>query len=160
SSGSPTSGRTAATPPSECRWTWTGTAMSPSSPACCTTRSCVRPARRPPRRSSTRSRSGPLWTVSGASRRTTASRTRSSVGESEGSRVDGNLVGITRTGVELVSEGQYDGEGITEGPVWHPEGYLTFVRHHLSLLFKWTPETGKTEVIRENTGYGNGCTLD
>jgi gluconolactonase len=62
--------------------------------------------------------------------------------------------------VVLVSAGDYDGEGITEGPVWHPAGYLTFVRHHLSKLFRWSPDTDVTEVIRENTGYGNGCTLD
>jgi gluconolactonase len=62
--------------------------------------------------------------------------------------------------VELISEGSHDGEGITEGPLWHPAGYLTFVRHHLSQLLRWTPDTGETVVIRENTGYGNGCTLD
>ena len=72
-----------------------------------------------------------------------------------------NLTGIVRTDdIALVSEGSYNGDGITEGPVWHQDGYLTFVRHHLSQLFRWSPETSQTEVIRENTGYGNGCTLD
>ena len=48
----------------------------------------------------------------------------------------------------------------TEGPLWHPDGYLTFVdiqRHH---LLRWDPNTRTTSVIREGTGEGNGCTLD
>lgn len=75
--------------------------------------------------------------------------------------MQGSLHDIVKSDVvELVSEGDYDGEGITEGPLWHPEGYLTFVRHHLSQLLRWSPVTGETEIIRENTGYGNGCTFD
>ena len=48
----------------------------------------------------------------------------------------------------------------TEGPLWHPDGYLTFVdiqRHH---LLRWDPSARTTSVIREDTGEGNGCTLD
>jgi gluconolactonase len=52
-----------------------------------------------------------------------------------------------------------DGGIITEGPVWHPGGYLTFVRLRESQLVRWDPG-GTTTVIRENTGGGNGCTLD
>jgi gluconolactonase len=52
-----------------------------------------------------------------------------------------------------------DGGLITEGPVWHPGGYLTFIRLRESQLVRWDP-TGTTTVIRENTGGGNGCTLD
>src|SRR5215510_10524337 len=29
--------------------------------------------------------------------------------------------------------------GPTEGPLWHPEGYLTYVRHRESLLMRWDP---------------------
>ena len=68
---------------------------------------------------------------------------------------------IMRTGdVLLVSDGGYDGEGLTEGPIWHPGGFLTFVRHRLNLLFRWSPDTGQAVVIRENTGHAAGCTLD
>jgi gluconolactonase len=51
------------------------------------------------------------------------------------------------------------GGGASEGPVWHPEGYLTFVRFTQSKLVRWDPD-GTVTVIREDTGDGNGCTLD
>jgi gluconolactonase len=49
--------------------------------------------------------------------------------------------------------------GSTEGPLWHPAGYLTFVDMQLSRLLRWDA-TGGVQVIREQTGEGNGCTLD
>ena len=48
----------------------------------------------------------------------------------------------------------------TEGPLWHPGGYLTFVDLERQQLLKWDPQTRATTVVRENTGEGNGCTLD
>jgi gluconolactonase len=51
------------------------------------------------------------------------------------------------------------GGGATEGPLWHPGGFLTFVRLELSQLVRWEP-SGTATVIRENTGRANGCTLD
>jgi len=51
------------------------------------------------------------------------------------------------------------GLGNTEGPLWHPEGYLTFVDMSGSRLLRWDPDAG-VSVVRENTGEGNGCTLD
>ena len=51
------------------------------------------------------------------------------------------------------------GLGRTEGPLWHSGGYLTFVDLGGSRLLRWDPDGGVT-VIRENTGEGNGCTLD
>ena len=48
----------------------------------------------------------------------------------------------------------------TEGPLWHPGGYLTFVDLQREQLLKWDPQTRETTVVRENTGEGNGCTLD
>ena len=48
----------------------------------------------------------------------------------------------------------------TEGPLWHPGGYLTFVDLAREHLLKWDPNTGETTVVRENTGEGNGCTFD
>ena len=51
------------------------------------------------------------------------------------------------------------GFGRTEGPLWHPGGYLTFVDLEGSRLLRWDTN-GQVTVIRENTGEGNGCTLD
>ena len=51
------------------------------------------------------------------------------------------------------------GLGGTEGPLWHPEGYLTFVDMRGSRLLRWDAKGG-VSVVRENTGEGNGCTLD
>ena len=51
------------------------------------------------------------------------------------------------------------GFGATEGPLWHPQGYVTFVDIRRSLLVRWDP-SGKVTTVRENTGGGNGCTFD
>jgi len=51
------------------------------------------------------------------------------------------------------------GWGRTEGPVWHPEGYLTFVDLEGSRLLRWD-DNGQVSVVRQDTGEGNGCTLD
>ncbi len=49
--------------------------------------------------------------------------------------------------------------GNTEGPLWHPNGYLTFVSLTESRLYRWD-ETNGVSVVRENTGEGNGCAFD
>lgn len=49
--------------------------------------------------------------------------------------------------------------GDTEGPVWHPEGFLTFVHFRVGDLLRWDPD-GRVSVVRSDTGGGNGCTLD
>ena len=51
------------------------------------------------------------------------------------------------------------GWGRTEGPLWHAEGFVTFVDLAGSRLLRWDP-TGQVTVVREQTGEGNGCTLD
>jgi gluconolactonase len=51
------------------------------------------------------------------------------------------------------------GWGRTEGPLWHAEGYVTFVDLQGSRLLRWNPD-GQVTVVREQTGEGNGCTLD
>ena len=51
------------------------------------------------------------------------------------------------------------GLGRTEGPLWHAGGYLTFVDLGGSRLLRWDGDGGYS-VVRENTGEGNGCTLD
>ncbi|HXU90484.1 MAG TPA: SMP-30/gluconolactonase/LRE family protein [Methylomirabilota bacterium] len=51
------------------------------------------------------------------------------------------------------------GFGFTEGPLWHPDGFYYFVDIRANKLFRITP--GKPpEVVRENTGEGNGTTFD
>ena len=47
----------------------------------------------------------------------------------------------------------------TEGPLWHPDGFYYFVDVRKSLFYRLTPG-GKPEVLRENTGEGNGTTFD
>ncbi|MGH8059227.1 MAG: SMP-30/gluconolactonase/LRE family protein [Candidatus Entotheonellia bacterium] len=49
--------------------------------------------------------------------------------------------------------------GATEGPLWHLAGFLTFVDLRGSRLLRWDAATG-VRVVREETGEGNGCTLD
>ena len=49
--------------------------------------------------------------------------------------------------------------GPTEGPLWHPDDYLTYVRHRESMLMRWDGG-GEPVVVRTDTGEGNGCTLD
>jgi gluconolactonase len=51
------------------------------------------------------------------------------------------------------------GFGFTEGPLWHPDGFYYFVDIRQSALFRLTP--GKAaEVVRRETGEGNGTTFD
>ena len=51
------------------------------------------------------------------------------------------------------------GYGRTEGPLWHPGGYATFVDLEGSRLLRWDTN-GDVSVVREGTGEGNGCTFD
>jgi len=53
----------------------------------------------------------------------------------------------------------------TEGPVWHPDGYLLFSDIPASTIYQWTPgapEAGASEAIvyRSPSGHSNGLTLD
>ena len=51
------------------------------------------------------------------------------------------------------------GFGFTEGPLWHPDGFYYFVDIRQNVLFRLTP--GKAaEVVRTETGEGNGTTFD
>jgi gluconolactonase len=47
----------------------------------------------------------------------------------------------------------------TEGPVWHPDGYLIFSDITASRMYKWSPG-GVATVWREPSGNSNGLTLD
>ena len=47
----------------------------------------------------------------------------------------------------------------TEGPLWHPPGFLYFVDIRRSQLLRWVPGQ-QVDVAWENTDEGNGLTLD
>ena len=47
----------------------------------------------------------------------------------------------------------------TEGPVWHPDGYLLFSDIPANTIYKWTPD-GELEKYRSPSGNSNGLTLD
>ena len=47
----------------------------------------------------------------------------------------------------------------TEGPLWHPDGYLLFVDIRRAQILRLVPG-GDPEIIRENSGDANGMTLD
>jgi len=47
----------------------------------------------------------------------------------------------------------------TEGPVWHPDGYLLFSDIPANAILKWTPEDN-VETFRKPSGNSNGLTFD
>lgn len=44
----------------------------------------------------------------------------------------------------------------TEGPLWHPEGYLLFSDIPANIIYKWTPGNPESEVFIEPSGNSNG----
>jgi gluconolactonase len=51
-----------------------------------------------------------------------------------------------------------EGLGFTEGPVWHPDGYLLFSDIPNSRIHRW--REGELSIYREPSGQSNGLTLD
>ncbi len=47
----------------------------------------------------------------------------------------------------------------TEGPLWHPDGYLLFSDIPANHIYRWHPERG-AEIWREDSGNSNGLTFD
>ena len=47
----------------------------------------------------------------------------------------------------------------TEGPLWHPDGYLLFVDIRRAQIFRLVPGE-EPELIREDSGESNGMTFD
>ena len=47
----------------------------------------------------------------------------------------------------------------TEGPVWHPDGFLLFSDIPANTIYKWQPKQ-KIEVFRQPSGNANGNTFD
>lgn len=52
-----------------------------------------------------------------------------------------------------------DGFQFTEGPVWHPDGYLLFSDIPANTIYKWQPGEA-VEVFRQPSGNANGNILD
>ncbi len=64
-----------------------------------------------------------------------------------------------------------EGFQFTEGPVWHPDGYLLFSDPNDNIIYRWTPQ-GELFIFRPKSGYtgfdiveygqpgSNGLTLD
>ena len=60
----------------------------------------------------------------------------------------------------------------TEGPVWHPDGYLLFSDPNANTIYRWSPADGQVTVFRTKSGYSgldvgdyhqpgsNGLTID
>jgi gluconolactonase len=84
-------------------------------------------------------------------------------------RLDPSLDRIVPPGAVL--EKLAGGFQFTEGPVWHPDGYLLFSDPNANTIYRWSPE-GSVSVFRAKSGYtgfdigryhqpgSNGLTLD
>jgi len=51
------------------------------------------------------------------------------------------------------------GFSFTEGPLWHPDGYLLFSNVPGNKIYKWMPD-GTVETFRSPSGFSNGLTFD
>lgn len=51
------------------------------------------------------------------------------------------------------------GFSFTEGPVWHPDGYLLFSDIRDNTIYKWTPD-GEIKKFRSPSGHSSGLTFD
>lgn len=47
----------------------------------------------------------------------------------------------------------------TEGPYWHPDGYLLFSDIPANTIFKWTPGAKESKVFMNPSGHSNGITV-
>ncbi|HEX6435436.1 MAG TPA: SMP-30/gluconolactonase/LRE family protein, partial [Gemmatimonadales bacterium] len=84
-------------------------------------------------------------------------------------RLDPALDRIVSRGARL--EKLAGGFQFTEGPVWHPDGYLLFSDPNANTIYRWSPD-GAVSVFRTKSGYSgfdigryhqpgsNGLTLD
>jgi len=67
--------------------------------------------------------------------------------------------GLTQILEQSEAERLATGFVFTEGPLWHPDGFYYFVDVRASKFYRLKPG-GAAELLRENTGEGNGTTLD
>ena len=73
-----------------------------------------------------------------------------------GTAADTNLSALVETGEpeRIATDLKF-----TEGPVWHPDGYLLFSDIPANTIHKWIPD-GKLEKFRSPSGNSNGLTFD
>jgi gluconolactonase len=45
------------------------------------------------------------------------------------------------------------GFSFTEGPAWHPDGFLVFSDPNTNVIYAYRPETGNVEIYRTKSGY-------
>lgn len=87
------------------------------------------------------------------------SRSQSGLSSARASNTDdkGSLQAIVdrNTQVEKVAVGFE----FTEGPLWHPEGFLLFSDIPANTIYKWTPNE-KPKIFRRPSGNANGNILD
>ena len=50
------------------------------------------------------------------------------------------------------------GYEFTEGPYWHPDGYLLFSDIPANTIYKWTPGSRDAEIFMKPSGHSNGIT--
>src|SRR3954465_12730871 len=67
--------------------------------------------------------------------------------------------GLTQILEQSEAERLATGFVFTEGPLWHPDGFYYFVDVRASKFYRLKPG-GAAELLRENTGEGNGTPLD
>ncbi|HYC30674.1 MAG TPA: hypothetical protein VEB59_00210, partial [Gemmatimonadales bacterium] len=65
-------------------------------------------------------------------------------------RLDPALDRIVEPGAKI--EKLAGGFQFTEGPVWHPDGYLLFSDPNANTIYRWSPE-GTVSVFRTKSGY-------
>jgi gluconolactonase len=78
---------------------------------------------------------------------------------------------------QIIGQGQKvqkvaDGFSFTEGPVWHPNGYLLFSDPNMNTIYRYDPKSGDVSILMSHSGYtgedigeyhqpgSNGLTID
>lgn len=68
----------------------------------------------------------------------------------------------TTDSTESLFEGEPEviatGYQFTEGPYWHPDGFLIFSDIPANTVYKWTPGSSESEVYIDSSGNSNGIT--
>ncbi|HEX6986918.1 MAG TPA: SMP-30/gluconolactonase/LRE family protein [Planctomycetaceae bacterium] len=72
---------------------------------------------------------------------------------------EGTMEGLSQILETSEAERLATGFVFTEGPLWHPDGFYYFVDVRASRFYRLRPG-GQPELLRENTGEGNGTTFD
>jgi len=70
----------------------------------------------------------------------------------------GEIVKITPALDEIIAPGEKlekvaTGFQFTEGPAWHPDGYLVFSDPNTNVIYSYKPQNGNVEIYRTKSGY-------